>query len=398
MMPLSVTRPSTIALLASMAGALLACGDSGGDTAGGSITLVTSVTNPGPPTTSDPQPTSSGGGASNSSGEPGDSGNTDGVSGTSTGSEATSDAIKLDVGIGTTGGTTDGAEKGCRKVDFLFIVDNSGSMGDEQQNLIQSFPGFIQTIQEKLELATDYHIMVIDTDAYVFAGCPLICSIVPVCLGAGNDYQCGVTEPEQCEDVLGAGIVHPKGDASSSKDCGFTSLLRYMDVSQPDLPGTFACAAQVGTGSTDDPEKPMQAMVSAIAPAGAAHDCNAGFLREDAILVVTFITDEDDNAADGSAGTVDGWKASLVAAKKNDETALVVLGLFGDNDLANGICPPFNPDSASGAEPSPRLRQFVESFGERGIAGSVCADSYKSFFEEAVDVIDSTCDDFVPPQ
>ncbi len=388
-----------LALLATMAGAPLACGDSSGDTADGSATQVTSASTPGTtPPTGEPT-TSSGGGATESS-SPAESGMTEAMSGTSTGAnESTGPALpKLDVGVDTTGGTTGEPAMGCRKVDFLFIVDNSGSMGDEQQNLIQNFPGFITTIEDKLELGSDYHIMVIDTDAYVFAQCELICPLFfNMCIGAGADYECGVTQPEMCEDVLGAGVIHPKGTDSSSKDCGFTSGLRYMDVSQPDLTDAFACAAQVGTGSTDDPEKPMQAMVSAIAPAGEAHDCNDGFLRKDAILVVTFITDEDDNAGDGSAGTVDGWKASLVAAKGLDETALVVLGLFGDQDKPNSICPPFDPDAATGAEPSPRLRQFVESFGERGFAGSVCAPSYKEFFEAAVEIIDSTCDDFVPP-
>jgi hypothetical protein len=98
------------------------------------------------------------------------------VSGSTGGEASTGDLLpKLDVGVDTTGGTTGEPEKGCRKVDFLFIIDNSGSMGDEQQNLIASFPGFIQTIQAELELASDYHIMVIDTDAYVFSGCELIC-------------------------------------------------------------------------------------------------------------------------------------------------------------------------------------------------------------------------------
>ena len=209
--------------------------------------------------------------------------------------------------------------------------------------------------------------------------------------------DCGVTKPELCEDVIGAGVTYPKGQASTNKDCNFASQARYMDVSEPDLTSTFACAAKVGTGSTVDPERPMEAMVAAVASAGKSADCNLGFLRKDAILVVTFITDEDDSANDGSKGTVDGWKASLIAAKKGDETALVVLGLFGDGDKPDGICPPFDPDNSTGAEPSPRLRQFVDSFGERGVAGSVCADSYKDFFMEAVGIIDSTCDGFVPP-
>src|SRR5690242_21671906 len=40
---------------------------------------------------------------------------------------------------------------GCAKADFLFVIDNSGSMADEQDNLIASFPGFIDTIQQRSE-------------------------------------------------------------------------------------------------------------------------------------------------------------------------------------------------------------------------------------------------------
>lgn len=373
---------------------LAACGDSGGGSASASasataVTGVTGATNT--PTTEAP---TSGDSATASSSGPGGS---DSATGSDTGSLTTDGGPKLDVGIN--GETTTGAPvEGCRKVDFLFVIDNSGSMSDEQQNLINSFPSFIQTIQDQLKEAQDYHIMVVDTDAYVFGGCELICPLFfNTCPMALGQYECGVTKPEMCEDVIGAGVIHPKGTEASNKDCNFTSQARYMDVSEPDLGATFACAAKVGTGSTDDPEKPMEAMVAAVAPKGKATDCNLGFLRSDAILVVTFITDEDDNPGDGSLGTVDGWKASLIAAKKGDETALVVLGLFGDGDDPNGICPPFDPDNSSGAEPSPRLRQFVNSFGERGVAGSVCADSYKEFFQKAVAIIDTTCDGFVPP-
>lgn len=323
---------------------------------------------------------------------------TDGASGDTGGGTTTNDGPKLDVGAGETTEDSGAPVEGCRKVDFLFVIDNSGSMSDEQQNLINSFPGFISTIQAELKDAQDYHIMVVDTDAYVFGGCEFICPLFfNTCPGALADYQCGVTKPEMCEDVIGAGVIHPKGQDASGKACNFSSGARYMDVGEPDLTAAFACAAQVGTGSTDDPEKPMQAMVGAVAPTGKSADCNLGFLRPDAILVVTFITDEDDNDGDGSLGTPDGWKASLVAAKKGDPTALAVLGLFGDGDQPNSICPPFNEDQASGAEPSPRLRQFVTSFGERGVAGSVCSPSYEEFFKQAVAIIDTTCDGFVPP-
>jgi len=71
---------------------------------------------------------------------------------------------KLDVAA-----ADDGASPtGCEKVDFLFVVDNSGSMFDEQQKLAASFPAFISTIESTLA-AQDYHVMVVDTDGFMNA-------------------------------------------------------------------------------------------------------------------------------------------------------------------------------------------------------------------------------------
>ncbi len=308
--------------------------------------------------------------------------------------------VNFDVGMATAAGT--GAEggdaSGCDKVDFLFVIDNSGSMGDEQENLIANFPQFMETIQTTLDEAQDYHVMVIDTDAWVFEICPMFCALPPgmICLPAPG-FVCG-SEPLECEDVLGAGVEFPRGAAATETDCNFASGKRYMDSSEPDLAGTFACAAKVGTGSTAlNAERPMEAMVAAVTPSTPAWGCNDGFLRDDAILVVTFITDEDDNVGDGSGGTVEGWRQALISAKKGDPNAIVVLGLFGDNDQPGGVCAPFDPDASNGAEPSPRLREFTESWGDHGVAGSVCAPSYQQFFVDAVSVIDTTCDAFVPP-
>jgi hypothetical protein len=251
----------------------------------------------------------------------------------------------------------------------------------------------------------------------VFGECPQACSEAQVCDANGTcetsedclfpcalrdlcetgSFACAQTEPFECEDVMGAGVTYPRGRGASASDCAFSTGARYMDANEPDLPGAFACAAKVGTGSSADTEQPMDAMVAAVSAQGDAATCNDGFLRDDAILVVTFITDEDDAATDGSGGTVAGWKQALVSAKGGDESAIVVLGLFGDNDQPGAICPPFDPDAASGAEPSPRLREFVESFGDHGVAGSVCAASYQEFFLDAVGIIDTTCDEFEPP-
>jgi hypothetical protein len=317
---------------------------------------------------------------------------------TGTAPESSDDGgTKLDVGHGTVGMTAgDDDMSGCDKVDFLFIIDNSGSMLEEQVNLISSFPQFIGTIQETLDEAQDYHIMVLDTDAWVYSACPLLCGFpFPGLICEG--YECNVTTPEECEDVLGAGVTYPRGNDATNAECNFASGFRWMDSNEPDLTAAFSCAAQVGTGSTDDPEKPMEAMVAASTASTPAFACNEGFFRDDAILVVTFVTDEDDAAGDGSAGTVEGWRQALISAKNGDPNAVVVLGLFGDGDEMNPICTSFDSQSGNGAEPSPRLREFTESWGTRGIAGSICAPSYDQFFEQAVGVIDTTCEEFVPP-
>jgi hypothetical protein len=364
----------------------------------------------------DPQVTTA---ANESTGESASSGSSS--SSASLGPDDTTGGIKLDVGFATTMSIDPDDQSGCDKVDFLFVIDNSGSMGDEQGNLINSFPQFIETIQTTLdEEAQDYHIMVLDVDAYIYEQCQQacdtapeicivdgICSVMaaPECLfpcflgsvcGLDGGYQCGVTQPEECEDVLGAGVTHPRGQGSSNMDCNFATGARYMDDNEPDLSATFECAAQVGVSSYAGTERPMEAMVQAVSTNTEAATCNEGFLRDDAILVVTFITDEDDAFGD-SAGTPAGWRQALIAAKNGDENAIVVLGLFGDNDQPGAICQDLGMGT-DGAEPSPRLREFVESFGDKGFYGSVCAPSYDEFFQEAVGLIDVTCEEFIPPQ
>ncbi len=323
------------------------------------------------------------------------SGSSDSTTSASSTTDESDGGIKLDVlggveeGMATAGDGGDGL--GCKKVDFLFIVDNSGSMLEEQDNLAASFPSFINSIQSTLDDAQDYHIMVLDSDAWVNATCPLlICGGFPPLPGLCEGFTCG-DQPAQCEDVLGAGVIWPKGSDASNVNCNFSNGLRFMDSNQPNLAGTFQCAARVGTGSTDDPERGMEAMVQSLSNQNPIATCNFGFLRDDAILVVTFVTDEDDDAGDGSAGTVDSWRQALIDAKNGDDQAIVVLGLFGDDDLPNPIC-------NGGAEVSPRLRQFTDSWAERGVFGSICATDYDDFFQSAVDIIDTTCDGFEPPK
>ncbi len=350
----------------------LACnGDAAGDGSAGSGLTTASA--------SATQTTSAGTGAT-STGLSGTATSGDSVSAGSSGS--TTSSLKLDVGFGETEteGET-GDTSGCTKIDFLFVVDNSGSMSGEQDNLVASFDGFVTTMMATLENVKDYHVMVVDSDAWVFEGCEWECMTFEDC-APNYEYECGITEPLECEDVLGAGVVYPRGAATANKACGFAEGQRYLESADADFVSKFECAAKVGIGSTEEPELMMNALTAAVASAGEAATCNAGFLRDDAILVVTFITDEDDDQGDGSEGTPASWKTALVSAKNEDPEAIVMLGLFGHDGCA---------------EKSVRLEEFAASFGDHGFTGSICADSYDAFFADAVAIIEGTCDDFMPP-
>lgn len=291
----------------------------------------------------------------------------------------------LTISVGTGGGDT---STGCDKVDFLFVIDNSVSMGGEQAALIASFPSFIQTIESTLTATSDYHIMVVDTDD-VTRCTPSNCmtgnqSADTLCDEA-NGYACNQSNFTACDTELGAGVIHPAGDGASNQLCPVSSGNRYLVENEPNLAGTFSCMAQVGLAGHPS-ERPMDAMVAAVAPAiNGPGGCNEGFLREDAILVVTFISD-DPNVED--AGTPQDWYDAVVAAKGGNADAVAMLGLTPNFDG----CRPNNKPNA-GAHWS----QFISLWGARGLEASVCESDYGPFFTQSVSIIDETCDEFVPP-
>ncbi len=282
-------------------------------------------------------------------------------------------------------------KKGCDKIDFLFVVDNSESMKDEQENLVASFPAFEAQIAE--QVANDHQIMVVDTDAF-WPGCgdsatcddccEYWCTNLanPECYSECNSIACPTGD---CNTTLGAG----RRDNAAGDDCGFATEARYVDTDQPMLADTFACMGDVGTNGNLE-EKPMQAMLDAVTGLSAEGECNDGFLRDDAILVVTVISDEDD---EGSLGGPQQWHQQLVDAKNGDEAAVVVLALVGDPDLPNPVCSMgMNGD---GAYPAPELRAWASSF-THGTWASVCVPDYGPFFVDAVSVIDVACEEFEP--
>ncbi len=362
-------RSATSILTLPMLFCLAACGDSGGGSASAGASTSAS-TGEGVTITS----------ASASDGST--SLPTTGDAGTTTGG-----APKFDLGGGST--TTNSADPGCTKVDFLFVIDNSASMEDNQAALVASFPGFIAAIKATLSATNDYHVMVVDSDDD--GRCKQPCDqadpmVTKFCAEA--EYEACVAPLDACDVTRGAGVIHPVGLFASNSVCPFAGDYRYMLPEEPDLEGTFACAARVGTAGNPS-ERPMNGMTEALSPAlNGPGGCNEGFLRDDAILVVTFISDDPKFEDEG---TPQAWYDAVVAAKQGNKDAIVVTGL---------IPQPLTGCVGAGVEGDingAHWEEFIGLWGDRGIKGSVCQPDYSPFFAEAVGIIDATCDNFMPP-
>jgi hypothetical protein len=308
-----------------------------------------------------------------STGGTGSTGGAESTAGSSTGASTstttTTDASTGPAGASTSaGGDTEAGAEGCARVDFLFVIDDSLSMEGEQAALTAAFPAFIATIESTLP-TSDYHIMVVDTDA---AGrcSPNMCTH-ETCQAA-NKHAC-MAIFDACDTTRGAGVVHPAGAFTANKVCAFEPGKRYLLGGDPQLTADFECAAEVGTAG-DPSERPMDAMVEAVsAKLLAPGACNEGFLRDDAILVVTFISD-DEKIED--INTPQQTYDALVAAKGGDADRIVMLGLIPGVGCGPGGL---------------HWAQLIGLFGKRGIQGEVCSPDYNGFFQSAVATILDTC-------
>jgi hypothetical protein len=254
-------------------------------------------------------------------------------------------------------------QEGCSKVDFLFIIDNSGSMADNQEDLANNFPNFIEGIQATLEEVDEYQVGVITSDAYAFnaAGC----------------------------NQLGGLVVRTGGEDSSNQVCGPYAGGKNFMTEADDLATKFACAAKVGSEG-NGLEMPMNAMEVAVRKdLGGPGECNDGFIRDDALLVIVVITDEWDGPGDpeffGSSGNAASWYATVVAAKGGFPENVVVLSL-----VHFAGCPPSDGFLSGDIEP------FTNMFGANGFLGCIDGD-YGALFTQATTIIDGACDNFQPP-
>jgi hypothetical protein len=169
-----------------------------------------------------------------------------------------------------------------RKVDILFVVDNSGSMSEEQANLARNFPIFMDQLTALQ--GGDFHIASVSTDLGGGAG-----TAQTQCNRPLGDK--GIFCNAQIPNPMMPGTWQPRDFCQT---CGVNNQ-RFLQTVNPNFAGNirdvFSCMARFGTAGCGFEHSTEALRLSLDAPE------NAGFLREDAYLAFILITDEEDCSA-----------------------------------------------------------------------------------------------------
>ena len=209
-------------------------------------------------------------------------------------------------------------------VDVLFVVDNSGSMEQEQTKLAANFDSFIQYFTN-LEL--DFQLAVVTTD-----------------------------------------VENP---AESGRFVGSPTILKPTTA---DLSAAFTANVNVGT-SGSGVERGLEAARLALSEPNIS-SFNASFLREDAILAIVIVSDEEDGGSESDAppqDPVSTYVDFFLSLKGGDPARVNFSAIAGD---VPGGC------SSADAEAAPANR-YAEAVGAlNGYFGSICATDFGPILDQ----------------
>ncbi|MCA9549121.1 MAG: VWA domain-containing protein [Myxococcales bacterium] len=220
------------------------------------------------------------------------------------------DTFSLDPDGGTTTSDPDAGTPGplvqVVPADILFVIDNSGSIIQSQENLATNFSNFVDQVAG----AGDYRIAVVTTD-----------------LDSSGGEQGGLTTSTYST----VGPYYPL-DSTNGDACVFIGLdhacFRNPDPShrvidsraldRPSIIAAFQDAVQVGTCGSGM-ERGLEAALTALEQDGCT---GTPFLRPGANLIVIFVTDEDD----ASSGPVNQYVQRLLQLKPAAQLRVAVIG------------------------------------------------------------------------
>ena len=264
----------------------------------------------------------------------------------------------------------------CQKMDIVFVVDDSGSMKEEQQNLAANFPKFVSKIDSfktKSGAKLDWRLAVTTT---------------------ATNIKYNIKVP-----FAGTMPMSEKGDDGAfrmSSECGTTK--RWVEKADANAAAEFQCLAQAGTEGSSI-EMPLYATKLALNDR-VADGTNAGFLRDDALLALIVLTDEDDCSREDQnftivndvCATMEGLKPVAEYKQMLDTVAK------GEGRWATAvIAGPTACESSFGkAVEATRLKEFVSLAGKNGTFSSICDGDLSAALEKALDTFDAACKTLPP--
>ena len=298
-----------------------------------------------------------------------------------------------------------------RAVDLLFVVDNTGTMSDEQEIIAEQVEVLVR---ELLVPSTDLHIGVVTTDMGVGGNPNVMC---PVPAGGDNGLLQSVGRHEGCR------VSYSAPDCSAAECPWLTHSAEFpndgSDPSDPPVWEDFGCIVRLGTEGCAF-EQPFEASLVALTTQLGPGQANEGFLRHDSVLSIIYITDEDDCSAedpeilydsssdvlgpanvrcalnDGPLQPVERYVEELrgLVADPNDLVVAAITGVPIDGSWSPGDpleelrdLQRVNPDNPNELMPScqtdmglafppVRIAEFIYSFDSAGILGSICRDDW----------------------
>jgi len=178
-----------------------------------------------------------------------------------------------------------------RDVDLLFMIDDSGSMAEEQASLAAEIPRLLRVLATGENLVTGESFEPVRS---------LRVGVVTSDLGSGPEGACASAFGDD-------GILQSAGVGGDSCASMYPLWLDFASAS--DDPEGYAndvtcVAGAIGTDGCGY-EQPLEAVLKALAPStsgltfhggtrGHGDGVNAGFLHDDALLAIIHLTDEDD--------------------------------------------------------------------------------------------------------
>ena len=281
-------------------------------------------------------------------------------------------------------------EAACNKMDIVFIIDDSGSMGEEQTNLAANFQVFANLINDyrtESDEPLDYRVAITTTGRTI-------------------------TIIQESPQIPGLPPLPPITTTAVGRNGAFVNTCgmprQWLERDDADMAGKFSCAAAVGINGPGA-EMPLYAMELALVDR-IADGTNGTFLREDALLAVVVLTDEndcsrtDDNitlAPFDDADTVlcAPGTAPLMPVNHFLQTLDTLKGERGRWASAVIAGPgPGQCTSAFGdAAEATRLKEFVTGAGATSaIFSSICDGDLASSLTAALDLFQTACEGFPP--